>query len=109
MGWLLMLLGMLAPLLNGSNPWHGWLAGLGEPVVALLAALLMGILTLGATRGLAMGHIREVLDRSLAPIAAVLLLIGAGGSLKQMLVDSGVGATMGRLAMQLPWSPLVLA
>ena len=38
-----------------------------------------------------------------------LLLIGAGGDLKQMLVDSGVGAAMGQLAMQLPWSPLVLA
>jgi GntP family gluconate:H+ symporter len=105
----LMLLGMLAPLLNGSNPWHGWLAGLGEPVVALLTALLMGMLTLGATRGLAMDRIRHTLDASLAPIAAVLLLIGAGGGLKQMLVDSGVGAAMGRLAMQLPWSPLVLA
>ena len=105
----LMLLGMLAPLLGDSSPWHGWLAGLGEPVVALLAALLAALMTLGMARGLSMGYIREVLDGSLAPIAAVLLLIGAGGGLKQMLVDSGVGTAMGQLAMQLPWSPLVLA
>jgi hypothetical protein len=40
------------------------------------------------------------LDASLAPTAAIILIIGAGGGFKQMLVTSGVGDVIGHMAVQ---------
>jgi GntP family gluconate:H+ symporter len=82
---------------------------LGNPVVALLLALLLALYTLGARCGLTRRHRLELLDESLRPIAAIVLIIGAGGGFKQVLIATGVGDVIGRMATQHGTSPLVLA
>jgi H+/gluconate symporter-like permease len=46
---------------------------------------------------------------SLAPMGALLCIIGAGGAFKQIIVDSGVGAYAGKLLITSALSPLVVA
>jgi GntP family gluconate:H+ symporter len=81
----------------------------GNPIVALLAALLLALYTFGLARGFNRAQLLKFLDQSLAPTAAIVLIIGAGGGFKQMLVDSGVGDAIGQLAVQAQISPLLLA
>ncbi|GAA3378216.1 gluconate:H+ symporter [Streptomyces sannanensis] len=64
---------------------------IGSPLIALLAAVLVGIFTLGRGAGFTKERISSTVDKSLAPIAGVLLIVGAGGGFKQTLIDVGVG------------------
>ncbi|GHH45087.1 GntT/GntP/DsdX family permease [Streptomyces candidus] len=63
----------------------------GSPLIALLAAVVVGMFTLGRAAGFSKGRITATVDKSLAPIAGILLIVGAGGGFKQTLIDSGVG------------------
>ncbi|QGV81459.1 GntP family permease [Streptomyces ficellus] len=64
---------------------------IGSPLIALLAAVLVGIFTLGRAAGCTKERISSTVETSLAPIAGVLLIVGAGGGFKQTLIDVGVG------------------
>ncbi|MET9692928.1 gluconate:H+ symporter [Streptomyces sp. NPDC006514] len=63
----------------------------GSPMIALLAAVLVGMFTLGRAAGFTRARISATVDKSLAPIAGILLIVGAGGGFKQTLIDVGVG------------------
>ncbi|MGA4867349.1 GntP family permease [Streptomyces lavendulocolor] len=64
---------------------------IGSPLIALLAAVLVGLFTLGRAAGFSKERISSTVETSLAPIAGVLLIVGAGGGFKQTLIDVGVG------------------
>ena len=83
----------------------------GQPLVALLIALLMSFATLrvGATTRFTAAQIRAFLNDCLAPTATIILVIGAGGGFNQVLVASGVGRAVAALARDSSASPLVLA
>ncbi|GAB2918151.1 GntT/GntP/DsdX family permease [Streptomyces mayteni] len=63
----------------------------GNPMMALLAAVLVGLFTLGGAAGFARDRLATTVESSLVPIAGMLLIVGAGGGFKQTLIDSGVG------------------
>ncbi|MDO0916156.1 gluconate:H+ symporter [Streptomyces sp. DT2A-34] len=64
---------------------------IGSPMIALLAAVLLGIVTLLAPAGFGKERISPLVEKGLAPIAGILLIVGAGGGFKQTLIDTGVG------------------
>ncbi|WP_328539633.1 GntT/GntP/DsdX family permease [Streptomyces sp. NBC_00344] len=64
---------------------------IGSPLIALLAAVIVAMFTLGRAAGFTKGRMATTTEKSLAPIAGVLLIVGAGGGFKQTLIDSGVG------------------
>jgi len=82
---------------------------LGTPLVALLIAVLVALFTLGRTAGMGRAEISGVLDRSLPPIAGILLIVSAGGGFKQVLVDTGIGTQLADWAKGANFSVLVLA
>ena len=88
---------------------RAWLDMLGHPITALLLALLLALYTFGHARGFDSKRVMKLVDESLAPTAAIVLIIGAGGGFKQMLVASGVGEVIGNLAVQAQISPILLA
>ncbi|WP_328402450.1 GntP family permease [Streptomyces sp. NBC_00390] len=63
----------------------------GSPLIALLAAVIVGMFTLGRAAGFTKERISTTVEKSLAPIAGVLLIVGAGGGFKTTLIDIGVG------------------
>nr|WP_223187530.1 gluconate:H+ symporter [Streptomyces sp. CBMA29] len=71
---------------------------IGTPLVALLAAVVVAMFTLGRAAGFSKDRISSTVDASLGPIAGILLIVGAGGGFKQTLIDCGVGQ------MILDWS-----
>ena len=71
---------------------------LGEPLVALGIAVLAATVCLGWANGISRERVGNTLRKSLAPIAVLLLTIGAGGGLKQTLLDAGVSQTISKVA-----------
>jgi GntP family gluconate:H+ symporter len=106
----LMLLKTFADVaLDEKNVVRQWLDFIGHPITALLAALLLSLYTFGTARGFTSKQIMKFVDDSLAPTAAIVLIIGAGGGFKQMLIASGVGDAIGKMALQAHLSPILLA
>ncbi|WP_093443397.1 GntP family permease [Variovorax sp. 770b2] len=106
----LMLLKTFADVaLDEKNVVRQWMDFIGHPITALLAALLLSLYTFGTARGFTSKEIMKFVDDSLAPTAAIVLIIGAGGGFKQMLVASGVGNAIGHMALQAQVSPILLA
>ncbi|MFB7517080.1 GntP family permease [Streptomyces sp. NPDC056144] len=64
---------------------------IGSPLIALLAAVIVALFTLGRAAGFTKERISSTVEKSLAPIAGILLIVGAGGGFKQTLIDIGVG------------------
>ncbi|SIL64120.1 gluconate permease [Mycobacteroides abscessus subsp. abscessus] len=64
---------------------------IGTPLVALLAATLLAMVTLGKASGLDRIGVAGIIEKSLGPIAGIVFIVGAGGGFKQTLIDVGVG------------------
>jgi GntP family gluconate:H+ symporter len=75
---------------------------IGNPLIALLASVILGMFTLGRAAGFTKDRLATTVETSLAPIASVTLIVGAGGGLKQTLIDSGVGTMI--LEISQDWS-----
>ncbi|RRN55478.1 gluconate transporter [Pseudoxanthomonas sp. SGNA-20] len=82
---------------------------LGNPTVALLLSTLLAFWFLGHRRGVGLETQTRWLNAAIGGIAVILLIITAGGVFKQVLVDSGVGATIAALAGQWQMPPLLFA
>ncbi|WP_035793278.1 GntT/GntP/DsdX family permease [Kitasatospora mediocidica] len=80
----------------------------GSPLIALLAAVLLGMLTLGRAAGFTKARISSTVEKSLAPIAGIVFIVGAGGGFKQTLIDVGVGDAVSHWAGRLHISALLL-
>jgi len=106
----LMLLKAFADIaFDDKNLFRQWMDLVGHPITALLAALLLALYTFGIARGFNANQILKFVDESLAPTAAIVIIIGAGGGFKQMLVASGVGNAIGQMALHAQISPILLA
>lgn len=53
--------------------------------------------------------IKKLTDESLLPVGSIILIIGAGGGFKQILIESGVGTAIAQMAEHISLSPIVLA
>ena len=80
---------------------------LGEPIVALLATVLVGMTLLGLLQGRTAKEVSDTVGASFGPIAGVILIVGAGGGFKQTLVDTGVADVIGGWVQDAPVSTLV--
>ncbi len=106
----LMLMRTLAQIvLPEHNPVLRWANFTGEPIVALLIALVVAMFTFGVFRGFGGRKITEFVGDGLAPAAGILLIIGAGGGFKQILIDSGIADVIKKAAENSDLSPLLLA
>ena len=82
---------------------------IGNPVIALLLTVLIGIYTLGIARGNSMEGIMKIFGTAVSGITMVLLIISGAGALKQILIDSGVSNYIGSLLELSSMSPLIIA
>ncbi|MBB6403877.1 gluconate:H+ symporter [Arthrobacter sp. AZCC_0090] len=81
---------------------------IGQPLVAMTLAVLAAMVTFGYTVGFTGSKITAKLSASLGPIAAILLIVGAGGGFKQTLIGAGVGDAVKKWAEGANMSVLVL-
>ena len=82
---------------------------LGTPMIALLLSVLVAMFTFGRGSGMDLKGIAGSLEKSLPPIAGILLIVAAGGGFKQTLIDTGIGTVIADAVRDSSVSVLVLA
>jgi Gnt-I system high-affinity gluconate transporter len=81
----------------------------GDPGIAMLLSVLVGIVLLGLRQGQKMAVISKYLENSVGAVAMILLIIAGGGAFKQVLTDSGIGKQIAEMFQHhQEWSPLFL-
>lgn len=81
----------------------------GAAPVAMFIAMMVGFWLLGIRRGQSMTSVMDTFEKALKAIAMVVMIIGAGGAFKQVILDSGVGDYIAQSMTGSSVSPLILA
>ncbi|MDR1675787.1 MAG: GntP family permease [Tannerella sp.] len=89
--------------------WVHLLAFLGHPFIALLIATLIAIYVIGIRRGFTPASLLDLSTKALSPAGLIILVTGAGGVFKQLLVDSGIGVALAESLSGSALPPIVLA
>ncbi|ABG58674.1 gluconate:H+ symporter [Cytophaga hutchinsonii] len=79
-----------------------------EPSVLMLLSLLVVSITLGTQQRTSMKHIMRTYEAGIKDIAMILLIIGASGGLKQVLIDSEASIVLAGYFQSLQINPLIL-
>jgi GntP family gluconate:H+ symporter len=66
----------------------------GTPTVALALALIVGMVVLGRGGKMKWSKVNDSVASGLPAIAGIVLIVGAGGGLKGVLVDTGLGGVI---------------
>ena len=82
---------------------------LGSAEISMFLATIAAIWLLGARRGMVTTQINHCVSDSVQRIANVLFIISAGGIMKQVIIDSGVGDHIVALMDHVPLSPFIIA
>ncbi|HMC00409.1 MAG TPA: gluconate:H+ symporter [Flavobacteriaceae bacterium] len=77
--------------LNMPSKIKEWLKMIGHPFTALIIANLIAWYLLGIRRKAGKEALLKITTKSMAPAGIIILLTGAGGVFKQMLVNTGTG------------------
>jgi Gnt-I system low-affinity gluconate transporter len=64
---------------------------LGHPISALIICTLLALYLMGTRYGYSREEMFKVCSKSLTPAGSIILITGAGGVLKQMLIETGAG------------------
>ena len=107
MAWITLLL-ILAPILlilagsaadlqwgkDNRGGLHAVLAFVGHPVIALLLSTLAAMAVLALRENADKAELQELATSALGPAGIIILVTGAGGVFKEVLVESGAGKAM---------------
>ena len=80
---------------------------LGHPIIALILSTLMALYFLGIRYGATKKELQEVSMKALGPAGVIILITGAGGVFKQMLVETGAGEMLANQFMQYNVMPVL--
>ena len=80
---------------------------LGHPFTALILSNLVAWYVLGIRRGTSREILSEISLKSLGPAGMIILVTGAGGVLKQVLIDTGAGTMLAESMTGVISTPIV--
>lgn len=106
---ILILLSVFAPFMSLSVSVTDLLIFIGNPVIALLISCFVAFYLLGYRQGMGKKDIKRLTDECILPVGSIILIIGAGGGFKEILIESGVGDAIAMMSEQISLSPIVLA
>ena len=86
-----------------------WVQMIGHPFTALILANLIAWYLLGIKRGISKETLLGITSKSMAPAGIIILLTGAGGVFKEMLVNTGTGDMLANYFSSLGISVFFLA
>lgn len=95
-------------LLEGSLA-HTLVNFFGSPIISLSIAMAAAIWFFAIRPGRGIGWGMESFEGAVKGIAMVVLIIGAGGALKEVIIDTGIGDYIGGLMNATSISPYLMA
>lgn len=111
---LLMLFATLWQLISGHegkahNTLESMIYFIGSAGTAMLIAVVFAVFSMGIRRGIPTKQVMNTLTQAIYTIGMMLLIIGAGGAFKQVLIDGGVGGAIEKIFTDVNISPILLA
>ena len=82
---------------------------INEPSILMLLSLLIVTILLGKRQGMSIQKVMTTYDQGIREIASIILIIGASGGLKQILIDSQVSNEIAVFLQAIQIHPLILA
>ncbi len=92
---------------EGSAGLGEWIAFIGHPFAALLIGCGLASWVLRPVDAAGRARLQDGLARAFEPTAVILLVTGAGGAFKQVLVDTGAGAMLAEGLLGFGLGPIV--
>ena len=92
-----------------SSAFTAWIEFIGHPFTALIIANLLAWYFLGIRQGMTKDDIQKIWGKSLAPAGLIILLTGAGGMFKQILIDTGAGDMLAQTLIGDTTTPIIFA
>jgi len=108
----LMLLGVVIIFSTGNKEETLWISiakFISNPNIALFISVIIGLYTLGVRQGRNVSELMKSLEKSIAGIAMIILIIGSGGALKQVIFDSGVAEYIKSITIDMKLNPILLS
>lgn len=110
---ILMLISTIVQLITGNekatNGFESVVYFIGTAGTAMLIAVIFAIFSMGVKQGRKNSEIMDSVSNAIYPIGMMILIIGGGGTFKQVLIDGGVGDTIAKLFEGTEMSPILLA
>ncbi len=100
-----------SPMAEGwvSETIKEWIKMIGHPFSALILANLIAWYVLGIRRNTSKEKLLKITTKSMGPAGIIILLTGAGGVFKEMLIATGTGDMMAAYFSELGLSTLLFA
>lgn len=89
--------------------WLDLIGFLGHPIIALIISTLCALYFLGIRYGATQEELQKISMKALGPAGIIILITGAGGVFKQMLVKTGAGEMLANQFIEYNLMPLVSA
>ncbi|MEX0684774.1 MAG: gluconate:H+ symporter [Balneolales bacterium] len=89
--------------------WLNLIQFIGHPFSALTITTLIAGYFLGYKKGFSGKQVLQFSDKALAPAGLIILVTGAGGVFKEILIDSGVGQALAEIVIAYQIAPIFLA
>lgn len=102
---LMILAGTVSAAAVPEGAWRDALGFIGHPFTALLTACALAWAVF--SRKVEHEALRTAMGRSLEPAGVIILVTGAGGAFKQILVDTGAGEALAQTAAAMGLAPVV--
>ncbi|MEL6824079.1 MAG: gluconate:H+ symporter, partial [Calditrichota bacterium] len=106
---LILLNTLLGAVLGKTHPTAQIFAFIGHPFIALLIATLILFFYASRLEGYSRDQISSIATSALEPAGIIILVTGAGGVFKQVLIDSGTGKIIAEGMLEYALSPIFLA
>lgn len=110
---ILMLISTIVQLITGheeaKNLFEQIVYFIGTAGTAMLISVIFAIFSMGLNRGRKMDDIMKSVTNAIYQIGMMILIIGGGGTFKQVLIDGGVGDTIAKMFEGSTMSPILLA
>ncbi len=94
---------------SGESPFLHGIAFVGSAPIALLLALLLAAWAFGPRIGRSLADVSASCASAARAMAMILLVIGAGGAFKNVLVEGGISDYIKDVTEHWPVSPIILA
>jgi Gnt-I system low-affinity gluconate transporter len=94
---------------NDSRFWIQAIHFIGHPFTALIISVLLASYFLGVRYGVSTSQLQDISIKALGPAGLIILITGAGGVFKQMLIETGVGIMLANQITQYPIAPFFIA
>ena len=104
---ILILIGTIGQLSLSAGVLRDTVTVIGHPFSALLIASGLTLFLLAPKSDTHRARMRETLTRAFEPTGIVILVTGAGGAFKQVLVDTGAGAQLAEGILSFGFSPIL--